>query len=322
MIFEDFRLARIQSNLVMPEDFAGYDLLERACLEGLKNEEKADENFSKLEYNKMLEMLEDFFKRQDSYFYDIYRKVITSKNVTIYDANKINPQSLKYMNKKDENGFKMYGEAMLIRKSGKYRMILPVHGDVNDLYTFVHEIAHMFDANLIDNAGLNILSEVTPFAFEKRLSEYLIEKGYNDDAQRYTDSRKEYIHDRSSQLLNQVMLVNTIERSEFLTADAVKEYILGNSRLCNQLNINESNYAKYYKDNISGMTSVRVHDITAYAPYVIAQYVVNKSHALDNDRSLRIHASTLGKVDQYRSFELIGEECYDELEDKAVGYSR
>ncbi len=190
-----------------------YDLMEKALGIMLRNVRSIDRGATfiaiPVKKEEILKITLDFFRSIDSEFHEKAINTILqqSENIKmkIYDLH-----SIKNFSKKDELGLLEYTPYANVesRNGGavvhiptkkeltkrKEKLLNKEEGTLEDLYTIVHEIAHLFDFDLEkgmpDKEELEgkrserktriareLLGEATTIAFENMLSEYLIEKG-------------------------------------------------------------------------------------------------------------------------------------------------
>ena len=145
----------------------------------------------------------DFFKSTDEDFYRKAKDTILHKDKYI-DMNIYNFHDVKDFNKRNDNNFIEYtNDGMVQYKNGLAQVNIPTKMRLyqkekkvldkdtyvlDDIYTIVHEISHLFDLNLESqrtianrnraieiNRNRRLTSEATSIAFEGLLTEYLLQ---------------------------------------------------------------------------------------------------------------------------------------------------
>lgn len=173
------------------------DSMDMICTRTSYINEVPIKQLSVIQEDKMFETISDFFKSIDNEFYDKSSKILDNKypntKVYIYDFHKDDPNNLTHY--------------YVHYSSQKTKVFLPLrysltqedankidyeYGEdfctIDDLYSIVHEISHLFDINPEDFADTptltrDILTEVTPGIFENFLSSYLLKNGiFNPDS--------------------------------------------------------------------------------------------------------------------------------------------
>lgn len=75
-------------------------------------------------------------------------------------------------------------EATVGMKNNRVQIIVPLRGDLRDIYNLIHEITHSFDAKNGDTTTKKILGEVAPQCMEREFDEFLIGLS-NEDKELY-----------------------------------------------------------------------------------------------------------------------------------------
>lgn len=196
-----------------------YDLIEKALGIMLRNVRSVDTGkisiVTPIKKEEMLKIVLDFFKSIDS---EIYKKAIDTilQQTENIKMNIYNLHEVKDFTKKDDNGFPVYSSGAEVEYTNGFAAVhIPIKRELDskeekilgkeectleDLYTIVHEISHLFDLDLDfgkpDRDELQgkkgkqkrritreLLGEATAISFEGMLTEYLLEKGiYSKEA--------------------------------------------------------------------------------------------------------------------------------------------
>ncbi len=106
-------------------------------------------------------------------------------------------ENLKYYQTKYDTNSKGYGNRriqamteMPNENSNDMVIYVPFKGDLRDLYSLVHEVAHSFDSKNGDNSTRKILGEVAPQVLERMLEEFLLNMSPDDKNKYGIDTKK------------------------------------------------------------------------------------------------------------------------------------
>lgn len=196
-----------------------YDLMEKALGVMIRNNRSVDEGpisiVTPVKKEDMLKVTLDFFKSIDPEFHKKAVDIILQQSENI-KMNIYNIHEIKDFSKEDDLGLLQYTRSGSVdSRNGFAAVHIPTKRELDseeekllnkdectleDLYTIVHEIAHLFDLDLeIGKPGIEelegkvekrktritreLLGEATAIAFEGMLSEYLLKNGiYSRDA--------------------------------------------------------------------------------------------------------------------------------------------
>lgn len=110
----------------------------------------------------------DFFKELDQEFYEKALNIIEGKDenisIDIFNVSDYNRNS--YDSEKNS-------EAKLLHNGNKKKIIIPLKGNIEDIYSIVHEISHTYDIPQNLNSSRIMLADVTSECFERMLDYYL-----------------------------------------------------------------------------------------------------------------------------------------------------
>lgn len=181
-----------------------YDLLEKALEVMIKNSRFIDNGLIStvvpIKKSEMLTVTLDFFKSIDIDFYKKAIDTILQQNNSI-KMNIYNFHDIKNYEKRDNNHLLEYTpDGSVQSRNGLAKVNIPTKTELNskeektfdketctleDLYTVVHEISHLFDLNLENQTNITgktrrkentreLTGEATAIAFEGLLTEYLL----------------------------------------------------------------------------------------------------------------------------------------------------
>lgn len=250
--FEDFNLIDEQTlkelNLKIDEVIneknrvkINYELLEKVLGSISINSRHMRINNTKVQYpikkSEMIGTTLDFFKSIDERIYDEAINIILKKNdkikLNIYNIRKVND-----FRSKNESNMRLYEKEAGVRSlNGKATIYIPTNFEfkkedvkllekkdivtIDDLYTIVHEISHIFDLDLTpDIANKNtsekvkkgtreLLGESTAIAFEWMLTDYLLKN---------TEYPKDEIRDIMKRRINSSLIETNISYVKLLLA--------------------------------------------------------------------------------------------------------
>ena len=183
-----------------------YSLLERIMLEILKStryiKEQQTSYIIPIKKEEIIKIALDFFKSVDIDFYKKALKVLMQQHNNI-ETNVYNVNEIVDFDEVDEKGFLKYTERGNVTSEDFHAVVhVPIQegiseyeaniiglksdiGTVEDIYTLVHEISHLFDLDLkmkptqehAERAKISreFIGESTTIAFEQMLTQYLLD---------------------------------------------------------------------------------------------------------------------------------------------------
>jgi len=226
-----------------------YDFIEKVLKTMIKNRNVSNSAVSvvvPIDKNKLLSITLDFFNSIDPEFYKKTIEIILQQNNDI-KMNMYNIHEVSDIKERDKNGFIEHTPYGVVQtRNGQALVNIPTRTELRgeeekiinkkdctleDLYTVVHEIAHLFDLNLDigkptkneiageketyeDNIARELTGEATTIAFEGLLSEYLLKN---------TSYPKTAIQQISNNRINSCLQKARIVYSRLLLAREKKE---------------------------------------------------------------------------------------------------
>lgn len=237
-----------------------YDLLEQVLGSILKHSRYREPiSFStvvQIKKDEMLGLTLDFFKSIDERLYEEAVNTIIKKHNNI-KVNIYNVHDVKDFNQENEFGLPDYDKGGSVQSfRGKATVHVPTNIKIpakaselidkdsctlEDLYTLVHEIAHLFDLNMsydiITGQGQNnavtreLLCEATTIAFEGLLTEYLL-KNTNYPKKKIQDIMKETINSTFLDARNsyaKLVLAREKAKSGTITKEFIEDFVRKNN---------------------------------------------------------------------------------------------
>lgn len=201
----------------------------------------------------MIKVMLDFFSSLDKDFYNQAVQVILGQNEKI-KAHIYNRNHIKNYGEKDENNiYKYTNEGSVISKNGFSVVHVPTEDSkfysIEDLYTIVHEISHLFDLASNDtvpdmkratendercykrNNARYLLAETTAIAFEGILTDYLIHNNTysGSEIKQNAIRRIRGSYYTAETIYAQLLLAEGKEKNGKITQAWIKEVAKGNN---------------------------------------------------------------------------------------------
>ena len=124
--------------------------------------------------DKTVEVVLGFLKQLDSKLYEKAKSIIGKESDVEFRM--YNIKSIKNFDETDANGAPLYscnGTGWTGTLNGKKYMYVPCKEILNDCFTLIHELAHIFDSFYEHTLTSEFFDETTSYIFEAMLGEYL-----------------------------------------------------------------------------------------------------------------------------------------------------
>ena len=127
----------------------------------------------------------DFFRNLDEDFYQKAKRII--------DGNSTDIRIIWKEHQSDSESMEIASTNKPVVEHGSLgtNIYIPLQGNIEDIYSIVHEISHTFDAPERPNKAHMFLAEITSHVFERMLDCYL-EKRVETDKKEYREDVSEY----------------------------------------------------------------------------------------------------------------------------------
>ncbi len=266
----------------------------------IKSRPKAVETY--LSKEEAIKTMLNFFKSIDEEYYNKAIQTVLQQSNKI-KMNIYNRKKIKNYDLQDENGIKEYdiGGSVSSRK-GFSIVHIPVNDDkhltIDELYTLVHEIVHLFDRpdtytaptknDLIEKGNfeedkidaVDLLSESITILFEGMLTDYLLKNTtYSRSAiKEHICYRTKNLYIHTEQVYAMLLLAKQKEKEDIISREWIKNTILNNYF--------NPEYIKAILDNIinnngEGMQIEKRYAIAGLIyPTIIKQYLNDKENGV------------------------------------------
>lgn len=234
-----------------------YDFIEKALKAMIKNKNVNNGTISAvttIDRSQLLSIALDFFKSIDPEFYKKSIEIILQQNNDV-KMNMYNVNEAKESKIRAENDYTPYGRVKSHKgqaivniptraelKGEEQKIINKKDCTLEDLYTVVHEIAHLFDLNMgigkptkkeiageketyEDNIARELTGEATAIAFEGLLSEYLLKNTSYSKAtiQQITNNRTNDCLQKARIVYSRLLLAREKEERGEITLDLIEK---------------------------------------------------------------------------------------------------